>query len=305
MRLKLYRAPDAAQAMGQVRRELGPEAVILRTRRLSDGVELTAALEPEPTAPSPVTSAAAASDRPRDSDGRDAAFAWHGLPAAAARRLAAGPLPMALSVAYRFQSLDLAPASSPVACVGTPGAGKTLTVARLAARLVLAGCMPVVVTADGKRAGATEQLAAFTRLLGVHLLVASTPAAIGRALARRVDGAPVLIDMPGIDPFDGAEARETAALLQAAGAAVAAVLPAGLDTTEAAETASALRELGASSLVATRLDLARRVGSTLAAAEAGLILAEAGIGPGAADGLVPMTPQFLANRLLQRPDRSA
>ncbi len=30
-----------------------------------------------------------------------------------------------------------------------------------------------MITADGKRAGATEQLAAFTKLLGISLIVAS------------------------------------------------------------------------------------------------------------------------------------
>jgi hypothetical protein len=41
----------------------------------------------------------------------------------------------------------------------------------------------------------------------------------------------------------------------------------------------------------------------LAAAGTGLKLAEAGIGPGAADGLVPMTPELLAARLLRIPAR--
>jgi flagellar biosynthesis protein FlhF len=55
-------------------------------------------------------------------------------------------------------------------------------------------------------------------------------------------------------------------------------------------------------LVATRLDVTRRLGAVLAAAHAGgLALSEAGIGPGAADGLVPMTPGLLAERLLAVP----
>jgi flagellar biosynthesis protein FlhF len=50
-------------------------------------------------------------------------------------------------------------------------------------------------------------------------------------------------------------------------------------------------------MVATRLDLARRIGGVLAAAHAGLAIAEGGVGPGAADGLVPLTPELLARRL--------
>ena len=86
-------------------------------------------------------------------------------------------------------------------------------------------------------------------------------------------------------------------------AAVALVLPAGLDATEAAEIAAAHRQTAATLLVANRLDGARRLGGILAAAAAGLAMVEAGIGPGAADGLVPLTPEFLAHRLMQLPDR--
>jgi flagellar biosynthesis protein FlhF len=41
MRLKLYRAPRMAEAMAQVRAELGEDALILSTRRVADGVEIT------------------------------------------------------------------------------------------------------------------------------------------------------------------------------------------------------------------------------------------------------------------------
>ena len=76
------------------------------------------------------------------------------------------------------------------------------------------------------------------------------------------------------------------------------MLPAGVDAAEAADIAGAFAEGGASLLVATRLDVARRLGGVVAAAKsAGLALAEAGIGPGAADGLTPLTPAFLAARL--------
>ena len=88
------------------------------------------------------------------------------------------------------------------------------------------------------------------------------------------------------------------ALIASADAATALVLPAGIDPAEATDLATAFAEQGASLLVATRLDMARRLGGVLAAAQAGgLALAEAGIGPGAADGLVPMTATLLADRL--------
>ncbi|HSU07396.1 MAG TPA: GTP-binding protein [Acetobacteraceae bacterium] len=271
--------------MARVRAELGPDALILSTRRVADGVEITAALEP-------------AAERIADDPARLSALDYHGVPAALRGKLRHGALESALAATFGFAELPL-DGSHPLLLAGPPGAGKTLTVARLATRLVMAGIKPLTITADGKRAGATEQLAAFTRLLGIELVVANNPVLLGRALMRRQPGVPVLIDAPGLDPFDATQRDELAALAATADAVTVLVLAGGQQPDEAGELGAAYGELGATLMIATRLDLTRRLGGTLAAAHGGrLTLAEAGIGPGAADGLVPLTPAFLATRLL-------
>jgi flagellar biosynthesis protein FlhF len=170
--------------------------------------------------------------------------------------------------------------------------------------VLLAGVAPMVITADGKRAGATEQLAAFTRLLGVNLIVACHPVTLGRAMTHRQHAAPVLIDTPGCDPFDPAQLEDLTALAATVDAAVVLVLPGGLDPAEAADLAAAYAAAGTSLLVATRLDLARRLGGILAAsAAARLALTEAGVGPDAANCLQPITPGWLAARLLAVPGK--
>ena len=291
MRLKLFRAANMAEAIGMVRAELGDDALILNTRRVADGMEITAALEPEPEPdldPEP----------PRPAPGLAAALAWHGIPSELRPALLHGPLEAAISRALHFGVIPLDIGSRPVLLTGPPGAGKTLTAVRLATRLVMGGTAPLVITTDGKRAGATEQLAAFTRLLDVPLLVANQPVSLARALARRRDGAPVLIDTAGADPREPAEAEELRAFADTAGAHVVLVLPSGLDPAEAAELALAHAANGAVALIVTRLDIARRLGGVVAAAAvSGLTLTEAGIGPGAADGLTAFTPAFLAERL--------
>lgn len=295
MRLKIYRAPSMADAMRQMRGDLGADALILSTRRVANGVEVTAASE-EADGPPPCAPAMRTTDP-------DAArgLAYHGAPSILAGRLAEGRLTETLALHLTFGALPLAPEHQPIIFIGPPGAGKTLTVARLATRLVLGGIKPLVITADGKRAGAAEQLAAFTRLLGLELVVASHPVALARALARRQSGAPVLIDMPGGSPFNESQSDELAAMVATADAATAVVLPTGLDADEAREIATAYAAAGAQYLVATRLDVSRRIGSVLSAAMSGLALVEAGIGEGAADGLVPLTAAFLAQRLLTIP----
>ena len=283
MRLKIFRAPSVNAAMAQVRAELGADALILGTRRTSGGVEITAALE----AAEPIATLRdpARADRLR----------WHGVPDALAADLATAEIESALAARLRFAPLDCH--ARPLLLAGPPGAGKTLTVARLATRLTLSGILPIVVTTDAQRAGAAEQLAAFTRLLGLKLLAAPDAVSLARVLARHAPGVPILIDTGGIDPFDAAAQAGVAGLAAVAGAETVLVLPAGGDASECADIAAAFRAAGATSLVATRLDVARRIGGILAAAAAGLALAEAGTGPDAADGLEPITPAFLARRL--------
>ena len=289
MRLKLYRAPTVTAAIAQVRRELGADALILSPRRVSDGVEVTAALEAEAEAPPPTPLPPASP------------LAWHGVAPSLLARLEAGSLPDTLAAAFTFGALPLTCDTAPLLLTGPPGAGKTLTVARLATRLTLQGTPPLVVTADGRRAGAAEQLAAFTRVLGLPLLVADEPVALSRALARRQDGAPVLIDTPGLNPFDAAEREELAGLAAAAAATPVLVLPAGLDPAEAADLAAAFAAFGTTLLIMTRIDLARRLGGVLSAAATGHVMTEAGVGPGAADGLRPLTAAWLAERLQAAP----
>ena len=179
MRLKLYRAATVAQAMAQVRADLGPEALILSTRRTAEGVELTAAIDPEESVPAPLPPMSAAEP--------SADLARHGLPASLVAALSGPDLKRSLASTLRFGDLPAGVTgpspSGRVLLAGLPGAGKTLSVARLATQLVLSGTRPAVITADGRRAGAALELAAYTRLLGLDLLVADTPAKLRRALA--------------------------------------------------------------------------------------------------------------------------
>jgi flagellar biosynthesis protein FlhF len=301
MRIRVFTAPRMAEAMAMVRSELGADAVILGSRRTAGGVEVTAALEaPEPAVFAPPASVPPAGAAPASAPSALAGvLARHGVPPKLAARLEGGPLPATLALTLGFRPLPDAVAR-PLLLAGPCGAGKSLTCAKLAARAVLrGGAAPLVVTADGQRAGATEQLAAFTRVLNTPLVAAPDPAAVAAAVARRGEGQPVLIDTAGCDPFDPGQAAALLALARASGADIVAVLPAGLDAQESADLARAFAVLGARHLLPTRLDAARRLGGVVSAAAAGLSLTEAGTGLGVADGLTPLSPEWLARRLEQ------
>jgi flagellar biosynthesis protein FlhF len=309
MHLRVIRAASMTAALAQLRAELGEDAVILSTRRVAEGVEVAAASEPpedefgdgfvalpplappvaEPPPPAPAPA-------PLIDAARAAALAWHGVPDVLHEGLADPDLAGALAHAYRFEKLPVG--RVPLLLAGPPGAGKTLTIAKLAARLCMDGLRPMVITADGARAGAVEQLAAFTRLLDLDLVVAPHPATLAKAILRRDPARPVLIDGPGMDALDATEDEILRALAAASGATIALVLPANLDPHEAADIAHAHAEAGATHFVATRLDRARRLGAVLTAGTQ-LAIAEAGTGPGVADGLAAPDPKALADRLLQ------
>jgi len=262
MRLKTFRASRMAIAMAMIREEMGEDAVILGSARVAGGVEVTAAMEP--AAPEPP----ATSTTPIPTPGR---LRFAALPDGIAR---------------------------PLLLMGPHGAGKTLTLVKLAARLTMAGARPLLVAADAERAGAVAQLEAFSRVLGLSLVVAATPAALARALAGRASGEPVLIDTAGADLLDLGASEHLVSLRRIAEADAALVLPAGLDAMEGADMARAAHAIGARWMVPTRLDAVRRWSGWLAAAEAApLALDQAGIGTGAADGLTPLTPDWLAARL--------
>lgn len=318
MRLKTFYAANMTEAMRQIRAALGEEAVIIASRKRRDGsVEVSAAIEP--AADDEMTPAANPATVP-DSAANPAltiarALAYHGAPPRLVERLslaaltfgtipAEAALGSALDDAYAFRPLPLVPAR-PLMLIGLPGAGKTVTIAKLAARAVLSGSALTLITCDTVRAGGISQLAAFTELMRQPLLAADQPAELASRVAQASAKGPVLIDTPGINPFDAQELDQLKRLIAAAGAEPVLAMAAGGEAAEAAEAATAFASAGATRLLATRLDTARRYGGLLhAALEAGLRFSDVSIAPSVARGLHPLDAAHLARLLLRDPYRS-
>ena len=134
------------------------------------------------------------------------------------------------------------------------------------------------------RAGGIEQLRALLAPLAARPQAASEP----RRLERLIGDAGaelILIDSPGINPFRPADLGKLSQALEMSGALPVLVLDAGTGSADSADMAQTFAALGSRWLFATKLDVARRLGGVLAAADAGLALAEAGIGPTIGRGL--------------------
>ncbi len=212
----------------------------------------------------------------------------------------------ALDSLFAFKPLPCGPTSRPLMLVGPPGAGKTLTVAKLAARAVFNKLPVGVITTDTVRAGGVEQLSAFTRLMKLDLLTVEDTAALADALTVHRDVDQVLIDSAGCNPFDRVDVADLRRTLGSLDIEPVLVLPAGIDTGEAAEIGAIFRGVGVRRAVVTRLDMTRRLGAMLGALyEARLDFCDVGTAARVADGLTPLDPIALARLLTPTEGRPA
>ena len=201
---------------------------------------------------------------------------------------------------YKFNPLPVHASSKPIMMVGAPGSGKTLAVAKIAARGVMNGMSVGVISTDTVRAGGVEQLKAFTDLMNIKLHKAVNPQDLMHAvndLMAEVDQ--VVIDTYGLNPFGTDDIRTLARLIGVVDADPVMVLPGGVDAVEAGEMGRVFATLGSTRLLATRVDIARRLGGMLAAAHQGsLAFADISNTPKVAQGLMQASPETLARFLL-------
>lgn len=309
MRLKTFTAPSMAEAMQLVKSHLGGDAIIVSTQKGDGGlgVRITAAIEAVDDEDHYDEIDEGADPLDEIAEG----LAHHNVPGEIADKLtrAAGSLdaddPLlalagALDQHFKFQSLPAA-GKRPIVLVGLPGAGKTVTTAKLATRAVMNKRPVSVITTDTQRAGGFEQLHAFTRLLGIDLQRAATASELADAVAATPPGSLVLVDCAGGNPFDADDAEAQRRLIATLDADVVLVMAAGGDPLDAADIARAYAAIGARRLLATRLDICRRLGGLLSAATAGrFAFTEVGIGSSVAEGLGPLNPVSLARLLLPK-----
>ncbi|SEH45492.1 GTP-binding protein [Magnetospirillum fulvum] len=319
MRLKSFTAATMSEAMEMVRSELGDDAIIVSTQRAAGtkGVRITAALE-SADADLAVAEMLGESDGSAAADAIRAALTEHGTPprlidrlvnAARAAEISDPVLACAaaLEAGFAFAHLPEHSAPRPFMLVGPNGVGKSVTVAKLAARSVLKQRRVGVITCDNIRAGAVEQLAAFTSILEIELVRARGPDTLARAVEEsqgRFDL--TLIDSPGLNAFKPSDMDYLQSLIEAADVEPILVLAAGGDAIEAGELAESFAATGATRLFATRLDTTRRLGAILAGAEAGqLALCDVSASPHVASGLSPISAISLARLIMPPPPPAA
>ena len=296
--------------MAQIRAALGDEAIIVSTREDDGEVRVTAALETTSAVrPAPMPMAMPESE----SDPGDAVYAAlrrNGIPAEASDVLLnlvesfeikdpIAALAAAIRQIFRFRPLEETSRHQARMLVGPPGAGKTQTIAKLAARALAVGHRVALFTTDSERAGGDARLAGLAGAMGLQLMTVDDPDTLAAGLVG-VDGYDlVLIDSTGANHLDLAEMEALGHYLLCGDIEAVLVVPAGIDPMEAGEMAQMFSELGVGRMISTRHDMTRRMGSAVTAAHAAkLAFAAFSSTARIKDGLIPADPMALARIIL-------
>src|SRR5690606_27932473 len=152
-----------------------------------------------------------------------------------------------------------------VALLGPTGAGKTTTIAKLAARFAARHRARDValISADNERAGPREQLHVLGRRLGVTVCDADGPEALTHALEQLADYPLVLIDTAGHGLRDRALLRQILWVRAASNVRSLLVLPANAHPADLGELLRRYRPAAPEAVILTKLDESIRPGAAL------------------------------------------
>ncbi|MEM9704498.1 MAG: hypothetical protein AAF850_00320 [Pseudomonadota bacterium] len=204
----------------------------------------------------------------------------------------------AIAAAFGFAPLTVA-GGPPIMLVGPTGAGKTSSSAKIAKAAMEAGVGAFMMTADVGRAGAAEQIKTYGDTLGADYFIVEAPQDVQRAINEYHPTGVIILDTPGVSPFDPGDIAALRSFQEAAQAEPVLVLPASGDAAEYEEWACAFAEFGVRRMIITKFDATRRVGAALGAAhKANMNLANFSEAAFISEGLLPASADFLARRLL-------
>lgn len=286
MRLRTFFAPTMEEALSQIRRTLGSEAMIISSLNEGERFRVTAACDRDIERDVLEKQNVSTSQQLLSANEMKSLICnlsdHHRLPQVTTDHLFSAVVKLPQSTVERglgsvlenimqlkpFEAKAINGPGKRIMLVGPSGAGKTLTLAKIAVEYVLTEQNPVLITCDSFKAGAAEQLKIYANALGVMCHACPAPEEL-EALIKSIEtnhpNSPILIDTPGINIHTPEEMQYLTQLVLAIKIAPIMLLPAGLDAEETIELCQHLKDFGCTKLIVTRMDTVRRYGGILSA----------------------------------------
>lgn len=245
MKLRKFQAATMKDAVSEVKAAFGPDAMIVATKQLAHGVEVTAAIDDDEPKLEPVEASTPTGVDPADLERAMAplyseirslrsqlkgssqnsrnddlraemnamreAFDRQKHDASGARNSVHRE---ALAQLARENRIALPSERTRIALIGPTGVGKTTTIAKLAARAALIdGMTTAIVSVDTYRVGGEQQMRIFASLIGVPLLVVRDLQELPAKMKQLSAYDRVFIDTAGRSPRDRSALAELVEVL--------------------------------------------------------------------------------------------
>lgn len=192
------------------------------------------------------------------------------------------------------------------AFIGPPGAGKTTTLAKLAARASLYEHKKVaLISVYTYRIGATDQLEAYGDFMGIPVEVVMTPAELARVIESHSDKDYIFIDTNGRSPRKAGQVLELKGFLNAVPEPrdIYLVMDSAVKNRDLVRSACEYQKAGYSELIFTKVDETETLGSILnLVAALGLPAAYLTNGQGVPDDIIEADPRKVAQLIFRGVD---
>ncbi len=268
-------AKDMLAALKQVRQLLGEDALILESREVEGGVEVSASAPEDSARPQQHSTAKLSEQHYAKIHDIKTFLQNQGVSPHGVEKVEAflketmlqngADLPVAEYIRFIFEQMfntntqNIFENHRCVVLSGPTGAGKSVTIAKLGLlSLMQLKQTPLLITMDSGKAGAVTQLTTYAGHLNVPFVPTDSLNAI-KALMAEHEG-PVLIDTPGLTSFKSIDFEPRTKLLQELNAKGVFVAPAGTDMYELKHMMHNAAQAGFDTSIITKIDTISRLG---------------------------------------------
>ncbi len=280
MKLKTFMANSIPEAMSEIRRVFGENAVIVSSFRTKErGVKLIVATEE-----SPETSETPIQEELRKNEQRhnyfETVLKHRSLPAALIERFVGAVarksmktaedklLKAAVSELYTYKSIEPLKKSGLCVFAGSGGCGKTTAVAKIAWHAKIQKIKTALITLDTRKAGSVTELVRYAALMDMSCTVLSDWEQLNETVTMlRLNYDLILIDTPALNPYQPVDVTRLQQIrTQVADADMIYVQAAGMDCYEAQTQGIVFAKAGCTRMLVTKLDAAVSYGGFLQSA---------------------------------------